>query len=446
MEIGKRYWMLFLALGCAVTFALPVVAQEETGEEVAEGEETAPSEDSLEGSEIMEVAAETTSPVEDSAVPEEAAPVEEPALGFSSELGSLGFGFALQMGADVFPNQVSGKQFGLSVQRARFALAGHVFYKDLTYVIEGDLLSGLGTPEYMGYPGREVLTVDGESEVPVLLTAAVKWHIPKMGIHFKVGRFIPKWGLSMPEEVTNLAAIPYPLYVFGSTNSLGTFRSIGVEAEVALTDHIQLGGGVFNGGRNTWVDSNDRKDILLYASTDFLPGFNLRASSMFVFPTQYRDRFLDGAVVDSSRQDTEILSILEARYNEYSVDAMVGVAHGAFMMDEKSLKEDYMAYGVMAHLGVTVVGDWFQIMARFERWEPDTEMSKDEQMRITAGPQLFIKDTNIQLRINYIQDFFESKAGMCHAHLALPECATPFLPDEAKKQAATILVQLTLSL
>jgi hypothetical protein len=363
----------------------------------------------------------------------------------SSKYGSIGFGFALQIGLDIFPNQVEGKRFGFSMHRARIRLFGHVIKEYLTYQITGDAISSVISPSGLGYPGGEILPYDSELDVPFLLDARVNWQISDIGITLSGGRFIPKWGLSMPEDITNLGAINYPLYVYGGQGSLGSFRTLGVEAEVELIPFLDIGGGIFNGGKNHWLDENDRKDILLFISTDFLPGLRIRASSMFAFPEQITEGDGDLAVI-ATGHETHILSVLEARYTDLGFDVMAGFGHGAIKKVEDAVSSDYDAFGFMVHLGYLVVGDWFQVMGRFERWEPSSEVANDEQLRFTVGPQFLLGGRNIRLNINFIQDLFAGSRAMCNSYLGLAECGGQELPDEARKEAAAILVQLTLAL
>ncbi len=362
-----------------------------------------------------------------------------------SRSASLRFGLLLQTGFDLLPNQVEGKRNTFTLQRARLKLDGHFVSKSLTYLFEGDAVSGVGLAMRQGSPGSEVLPVDDDEDVPFLLDARLNFRIPTLGLTFSVGRFIPKWGLTMPERPSRLGAVNYPLYVHGTRDSLGPFRNIGVEAELEVWKYLKAGGGVFNGGRNTWLDDNDRKDMLAFFTFAPVAGLEIRASSLFKFPEVIEGVDEGGNIIDGG-YETHLVPMVEARYRDYGFDLMVGFASSVVVRHEDDIRDDYEAYGVMAHAGYVLVGDWFQLVGRFEWWEPDNETSKDDQLRVTVGPQLLIKSIHAQFNINYVQDIYAGRAAMCETYLAPPSCDEFDIPPEAQKNAATILVQFALDL
>jgi hypothetical protein len=365
--------------------------------------------------------------------------------GLESEAGSLRVGVVIQTGFDLRPNQVEGKRNTFTLERARLRLGGHLGTEKLTYLLVGDAAAGVGLETRPGAPGSEVLPDDGEVEVPFLLDARLRFQIPKIGVSFAIGRFVPKWGLTMPERVTELGAVAYPLYVHGGVGSLGTFRSLGAEVELAVWKHLRAGGGIFNGGRNTWLDDNDRKDMVAFITVLPVAGLEIRASGLFAFPEVVGGVRDDGSEIERG-QETRILPVLEARYRDYGFDVMAGAAGAIVTRHEDDTRENTNAVGVLGHLGYVIIGDWFQLMGRFEWWEPDEGESGDTQMRVTAGPQLRIEGIHAQLNINYIQDFFEGARGMCVSYLDLDSCLEGELPAEAQESAATILVEFALDL
>jgi hypothetical protein len=315
----------------------------------------------------------------------------------------------------------------------------------LSYLVQGDAISGFLPATRKGASGAEILPENGELDVPFLLDARLSWKIESIGLTFSIGRFIPKWGLSMPEKVTGLGAISYPLYVFGAKDSLGVFRNIGVEAQFEVVEVFHLGGGVWNGGLNTWLDDNDRKDMTVFFTLTPLPGFELRASSLFAFPN-VKDGVSQEMVPIEKGVETHIVPILEARYRDFGLDLMVGGAVGVVFRHEDDMRDDYEAYGFMGHVGYLLLGDWFQLMGRFEWWEPNSEISRDDQMRFTVGPQFLIESIHAGLNLNYIQDMFASKRQMCEIYLDLDTCQDQELPKEAQNNAATIYIQFFLDL
>ncbi|MCP4680525.1 MAG: hypothetical protein GY854_34585 [Deltaproteobacteria bacterium] len=366
-----------------------------------------------------------------------------PAL--ESKSASLRFGLLVQTGFDLLPNQVEGKRNTFTLQRARLRLDGHFVTKNLTYLFEGDAVSGVGLAMRQGTVGSEVLGAESDDDVPFLLDARLSFRIPTLGLTFSIGRFIPKWGLSMPERPSRLGAINYPLYVHGSKDSLGSFRNIGVEAELEVWKYLKAGGGAFNGGKNTWIDDNDRKDILVFFTFNPVAGFEIRASSLFKFPEAKDGVDEDGNSIDQGNE-THLIPMVEARYRDYGFDLMAGFASSVVVRHEDDIRNDYEAYGIMAHAGYVLLGDWFQLMGRFEWWEPDNKTSKDDQLRITVGPQLLIKSIHAQFNINYVQDIYAGGTAMCETYLAPPSCAEFEIPPEAQQNAATILIQFVLDL
>ncbi len=358
---------------------------------------------------------------------------------------SMRIGFTIQAGFDFLPNQVEGKRNSFTLQRARLRLDGHVLSKNLSYLLEGDAMCGIDSGIRKGAPGSEVLPRDGDQEVPFLLDAVLTWTLPKIGLSFSIGRFIPKWGLTMTEKVSELGAVNYPIYVQGAPHSLGSFRNIGIDVELELRDYLRVGGSVLNGGVNTWLDDNDRKDMLVYFTITPIPGLEIRPAGLFAFPNVEDGVRRDESPIEKG-QETHIMPTLEARYRDYGLDLMIGGALDVAFRHEDDEREDYMAIGFMGHVGYLLIGDWFQLMARAEWWEPDDNVQDDEQLRITVGPQVRLESIHAQLNINYVQDMFESEQAMCVTYLDQPACDDLDGVPEAKKDASTILIQFVLDI
>ncbi|MDJ0766495.1 MAG: porin [Myxococcota bacterium] len=363
----------------------------------------------------------------------------------STDRVSLRFGFILQNGFDLMPNQVKGARNSFTLQRARLGISGHILSKHLRYYLQGDALSGFGVGKRTGAPGSEILPSRGSLDIPFLLDARIDWELPQVGVTFTVGRFIPRWGLIMPENVTALGAISYPLYVYGGMDALGDFRSVGAQANLAITGFMDIGGGIFNGGRNTWRDTNDMKDMLVYVSIRPILGLSFCAAARFAFPDtiggiQWDQTELTGAI------ETRIIPVIEARYQEHKLDLFLGMAGAIVIRNERDTREDYESFGFVAHAGYLFIGDWFQLMARVESWEPSNKVIHDDQLRVTIGPQLFFNEHHAQLRINYIHDVFRDEGVMCEQYLGLNTCRPLERPPEAGRFGAAILLQFTLAL
>ena len=351
----------------------------------------------------------------------------------------------LQTGFEARPNETEGNRNSFVMERARLTIDGHFLNENLTYLLSAEAMNGFGAYPRSDSPGAEVLPSSDQPDIPVLLDARLNWSIPELGLTFAIGRFVPCWGLLMGESPADLGAVNYPLYIEGSQGSFGVFRSVGIEAEIELNRSLQVGGGVFNGGKNAWLDDNDRKDMLVYFTFKPLPGLAIRASSLFAFPEVKDGLTEDGTPIENGFE-TQIVPILEARYRDFGLDLIAGGAIGTFIRHEDDMRKDYFAGGFLFHAGYVLLGDWFELIARIEWWEPSSEVADDEQLRITAGPQILIAGLHAALNINYVQDFYSSALAMCENYLKSTTCTEGSLIAEAQKQAATLLVQFSLSL
>jgi hypothetical protein len=353
-------------------------------------------------------------------------------------------GLILQTGYEFLPDQVKNRRNSFEVQRARLSIDGHLLSEDFTYLFVADAVGGFDIPAETGAPGSEIFGSDGEGDVPFLLDARLGWSLPGTGISFWIGRFVPSWGLLMPEKPSRLGAIAYPLYLHGGENAIGRFRNAGAQAQIDLTGFLQLGGGVFNGGVNTWRDDNDSKDLLVFATVKPISGLVVRASSFFSFP-QVKDGIDENQGSINNGRETHFSPVLEARFLEYGFDLMIGAAADIALRHEDDIRKDYQAYGFMGHVGFLVIGDWLELMGRAEWWEPNSQTNRNAQLRISAGPQLLVESIHLQIYVNYIHDDYESSASMCRNYLNLSNCDID-APTQAKNNANSLLIQFTLDM
>jgi hypothetical protein len=412
--------------------AVPALAQDapegeaQTGEEGSEGPAPEPVEEA---------------PVEP-AVPEERPREPEPAIPLiDSGYGSLRLGVIVQAGFEFLPDARPGERNSFDLHRARLILDGHLLSENLRYLISGDATEGLAGARRPGAPGGEMAAQTPTSEVPFLLDAKVIWRIPAIGATISAGRFVPAWGLTMEARPTRLGAIGYPLYVHGAVGSIGRFRNAGLDAQIRVIDFLAFEAGIFNGGRNSWGDRNDAKDVIAGILIEPVAGMSIRAASFFAFPPATGATRSDGSAIEDGTE-THIQPVIEARYQDYGFDVMLGGAASFAERHEGDIRDDYYSMGGMVHFGYTVIGDWFQLFARGEIWDPDMGGTGDDQLRITAGPQLFLEGIHSQIRINYIYDRFGSAAAMCRGYLGVPGCTGTGEITEAKRNASTVLLQV----
>lgn len=399
-------------------------------------------------------AAETTDPAADA--PADSAPEEQPQQPdqpeqpdepeqaiplIDSGYGSLRLGVILQAGFEFLPDARAGERNSFDLHHARLILDGHLLSENLRYLFSGDATEGLAGARRPGAPGGEMASDRPGSEVPFLLDAKIIWRIPAIGVTVSAGRFVPAWGLTMETRPTRLGAIGYPLYVYGAERSIGRFRNVGMDAQIRVIDFLAFEAGIFNGGRNSWGDRNDAKDVIAGILIEPLAGMRIRAASFFAFPPATGATRRDGSEIEGGTE-THIQPVIEARYQDYGFDVMLGGAASFVERDEGDAREDFYSMGGMVHFGYTLIGDWFQLFARGELWDPDMGGTGDDQLRITAGPQLFLEGIHSQIRINYIYDRFGSAAAMCSVYLGVPGCTGTSEITEAKRNASTVLIQV----
>lgn len=363
----------------------------------------------------------------------------------SAAHGSMRVGAILQAGFEFLPDARAGDRNSFDLQRARLLLDGHLVSENLRYLLTGDATEGLAADRRPGAPGSEMVTDRPGADVPFLLDARITWRVPAIGVSISAGRFVPAWGLTMQSRPTRLGAIAYPLYVHGAEGSIGRFRNVGLDAQIRVVDFLAFEAGLFNGGRNTFGDDNDAKDVIAGILLEPVAGLRIRAASFFAFPTAIGATRQDGSAI-AGGTETHIQPIVEARYTDFGFDVMIGGAASFVERHEADTRDDTYSMGGMAHLGYLLVGDWFQLFVRGEIWEPDVGIAEDDQLRITAGPQLFLEGIHSQIRINYLYDRFGGAAAMCRVYLGVPACSGAADVPAAKRNASTVMIQAAVDL
>jgi hypothetical protein len=377
----------------------------------------------------------------------EAEPEEEPTgiPAIQASYGSMRIGAIIQAGFEFLPDARQDQRNTFDLSRARLRIDGHLLSESLTYLFVGDATEGLAGQRRNGAPGGEMTSDRPGYDVPFLLDAKITWKIDSIGAAFSAGRFVPAWGLTMPERPSRLGAISYPLYLYGGAGAPGRFRNAGFDAQFRIIDFLAFEAGVFNGGLNSWGDDNDAKDVIAGILLEPAPGLRLRAASFFSFPRAVGATREDGTAIEDGTE-TQIQPIIELRYQDYGLDLMLGGAASFVERHEQDVREDYYSAGGMAHVGYLLIGDWFQLFARGELWDPDVGGGGNDQLRITAGPQLFLESIHSQIRINYIYDRFGSDAAMCRVYLDAVDCSDTSEIPEAKRSGSTVLVQATIDI
>ena len=363
-----------------------------------------------------------------------------------SRHGAIALGAILQVGYEYLPDAADGERNAFALHHAALALDGTLASANLSLEIAGDAAAGLIPDARRFGPGGEARSDEG---VPFITDAALTWRIPAIGAAFKIGRFIPSWGLMMPERPTRLGAVSCPLYVHGDADSLGRFRNLGLEARVEVLDWLAVEGGVFNGGVNSFADADDYKDVLVGLWLHPASGFGIRAGSFFAFEASdlVLAQLAPGQRAPSSAE-RHIQPILEARYRDHGFDLIVGGALDIVRRADRDPRSDYLALGAMGHVGYMIVGDWLELFARVDVFDPSDYTRGDEHLRVTAGPQFYVEGIHGQIRVNYMFDRFGDRLAMCATYLENAACAELLpgfelgdIPSEAKRYASTIILQ-----
>jgi hypothetical protein len=280
---------------------------------------------------------------------------------------------------DVYANN----HYDFSLQRARIILKGNLLSPNLTYVFQGDA-----------------------TLAEFVLDARIGYVIPEgegISTAFSVGRFLPPFSLILPRLVSRLDAISYPLYLFtpwaagsayqpfASTNTTG--RQVGLLITQKLTPMFQLDVGVFNGFQRTpqttagWGDDNDYKDFFVRASTRPVDGLLLAVDYWLGFPAS-----LDRAVIDDPTTPA----------NETHASAPF-----ALSATDPTLQNEIDGIGAWVHVGYNFkdllgAGADFELVARFDYFDPDIGVSDNGQMRVTFGPHFLLEGLHSQIRLNYM--------------------------------------------
>jgi hypothetical protein len=335
--------------------------------------------------------------------------------------GSIETGVIIQGGFGFYPDDENKKKDSFFISNAQLILNGFILNENLTYTLSGDAASGALPLGRINGPGGYMYS-DSPNPVPILLDAFLKFNIKPINTSIRFGRFKPEWGLIMTERVTRIGAISYPLYIHGGDNALGMFRTIGFDFNIKLTSWIEIEGGLFNGGKNSWADVNSQKDIIAGLLFKPLPGLKIRLSNLFSFPlVQVKAENPDDPPYEF--QETQFLPNIEARYQDYGFDLILGGALRITQRDDDDSRENEISMGLTGHLGYFLIGDWFQVIARLDVFDPSNKIKGNTQIRITAGPQFFLENIHSFIKLNYMYDRFGNSRAMCKTYLESENCS-----------------------
>ncbi len=332
---------------------------------------------------------------------------------------------------DVFANNHADFQ----LQRARIILKGNLLSPNLTYVFQGDAtLEQFVLDARMGY-----VIPEGEG----------------ISTTISAGRYLPPFTLILPRLVSRLDAINYPLYLFtalgngalpqpfASTNTTG--RQVGVLITQKLTPMFQLDFGVFNGFQRSpqvggLADDNDLKDFLVRAAVKPVEGLLFALDFWAGFPASIDERpndpatptvderlnrttFALSATDPTLQNDSDYFAVFETEVTALDPLKIMG----EFVYTHKAIHtvtDPVNPYTTGREFSMDGLGGWFhvgylfkdllaaaadfELVARFDYYDPDINTANNGQMRVTFGPHFFLEGLHSQIRLNYIFNLFQT--------------------------------------
>jgi hypothetical protein len=331
---------------------------------------------------------------------------------------------------DVFENN----HVDFALHRARIILKGNLLSPNLTYVFQGDAT----LPEFVLDARMSFVIPEGEG----------------ISTTISAGRYLPPFTLILPRLVSRLDAINYPLYLFtpwatgarmqpfASTNTTG--RQVGVLITQKLTPMFQLDFGVFNGFQRTpltggWADDNDYKDFFVRAAIKPIDGLLFALDFWAGFPVSLDSGIPDDTATPANEyraprpfgitdgdptweNDSDYFAVFETEITLLDPVKIMGefaYTHQTIRSMDATVDPEVRAsstidgIGAWFHVGylfkdLLAAGADFELVARFDYFDPDINTADNGQMRVTFGPHFLLEGLHSQLRLNYMFNISQS--------------------------------------
>lgn len=283
--------------------------------------------------------------------------------------GTLKVGGILQSTVNYYQDTLQ-PQTSFVMKRARFLLFGSIIPDKVKYFVQTE---AVGTPF-------------------LLDTKLQFFYLPKTEVAF--GRFLPNFTYYMPMSTAKLDFVNYPLI----STKYAMWRQVGLQT-TTMTDYIDLNLGLFNGyPANNWSDNNDAKDFLGRAT--FKP-FN----GIQVFGYGWMGNLL--MAEDSDLQNTRFGGGLSIE-RKLSEDGMAITLRGEYLMagDEDTTGNTIKSMGYYLQGGFKPKPQ-FEILGRYEAYDPNTDAGDNAITWITGGVNYYISGTNAMLYLNYVKKINE---------------------------------------
>ncbi|KPL07714.1 hypothetical protein AMJ86_03225 [bacterium SM23_57] len=271
-------------------------------------------------------------------------------------------------------------------KRARMLLWGTIVPDKVKYFAQMDFA---GTPAFLDYK------------------MIVMGYIPHTSV--TVGRFLPYWTLYMHKPVSQLELINYPLFISSfkfagmpTDYRMGMWRQVGIQTATDM-DAFSVYLGCFNGadGVNNTNDNNDAKDFM--ARLDVNPemeNMSLLVGGQFWMGRHRIDE-------DHDKNNTAFGGFASLDYNkmvkfrgEY---LMKTVVEGWDKDPTNSALDDLGSSGFYAMAGYCAT-DWLEVLARYDKYDPNTDCDDDGVSAITFGTNFMIHKYNAMISLNLIKN------------------------------------------
>jgi hypothetical protein len=337
----------------------------------------------------------------------------------------------------LIPNLVWAEEGGVTVGKGTLKIGG-ILQAGYTYNVEDTLGSDAFTLNRVRFlfwgtivPDKVKYFVQTETKattntVSLLDYKAQFFYIQKTEI--AVGRFLPNFTIYMPAPTSKLEMINYPM----TTTKYATWRQVGIQS-TTTTQYVDFNLGVFNGADVTdnIKDNNDAKDFFARADIK-LPieqakvrfgGYGWMGSALPPTSYSYSDTTPAGkdTVYKVTVANPDEKNFKKNRYGgfataDYTKDQLTVRFRGEFVMGEDDYlkgmtvddKDTRKSQAYFAHVGVQPVKQ-VEFLARYEAYDPDTDVKKNGISAITGGVNYYLDGINAMFYLNYIHNMEEAE-------------------------------------
>lgn len=247
---------------------------------------------------------------------------------------------------------------------------------------------------------------------------------PVSALTVSVGRFAPAWTLYAPADIHNLDTLRFPIMADPTLSAFNPGRQTGVQGDLRFGDNVDVYVGGFNGldRANNFSDNDASKDLLVSAEMRLreqlrlLAGYyngDLHIDGFTLAPGQSITLPSGQTVTNPTNQPLTVQG-----YNLHHESFDLG-ASGNLARDRIRVRAEYLHHrgtragatqveslGYLLHLGLKPLSR-VEALVRYEYYDPDTSVTKNELIWTTAGLNLDVAD-HARLSLNYI---FKKETG-----------------------------------